>query len=277
MIQYDGVGNVVSETAYGYDETAVATTSNTPSHTAPSGRRGNATSVHRYSNSSSSILYSTSYYDTGLVEATSWGNSPAYQYTYGQCGNSYPTSSSEVVSSSVTLTASTAWNCSSGAITSQTDVNGNITSYGVYDPFNRPTSITDPAGNITTMTYPTASSNTSTILQAFVGSVPSQFTETSYDGLGRAILGQSRQGPSATTYSSVAQVYDLDGRVTYSSIPYSAAAGTYTTSGAGTNNTIDGAGRLLSSTDPGGRHNNIFLQSQRCERHVRTGGDWGKH
>src|SRR5207247_10792168 len=64
-------------------------------------------------------------------------------FTYGDCGNSFPTSVSEPLG----LTKSMVWNCAGGVKTSETDENNQTSTTTYNDPyFWRPASVTDPVG-----------------------------------------------------------------------------------------------------------------------------------
>jgi len=147
---------------------------------------------------------------------------------------------------------SASWDCIGGVATSATDVNGNVVSTGHNDSMWRPTSVTDSLGNVTTSVYPTVSSNTSEVSESFNGGASLSDVLTTYDGLGRRILSQVRQGTGATVFNSVAQIYDLLGHGSWTSLPYSAAAGIYQTSGPGTSSLYDALGRTQSVLDSGG-------------------------
>jgi YD repeat-containing protein len=210
--------------------------------------------------SGGSYLTSTyTYYDTGnLKTATDANGKNVTTYLYGGCTNSFPTSTSTPVRNTSgtvtsTLTSSQTWDCNGGVMTSSTDANGQTTTYGYgSDPFWRPLSVTDPAGNTLAYTY---SPNATYTALSFNGGASVSNTVTTTDSLGRTILQQKQQGPSSSLYDSTAISYDSRGRVAcQSSVPYSAAEGSYTTpgSGNGTCTTYDAAGRTTGGTDAGG-------------------------
>src|SRR5208283_3033773 len=99
----------VSQINYNYGDTVTAT-SGTPQHTAPNGSRGNLLSVNYYSKGSTYLTKSYSYYDTGNVYVATDVNGAQTTYTYGACGNSFPTNVAEPLNLSRSMT----WNCAGG-------------------------------------------------------------------------------------------------------------------------------------------------------------------
>ncbi|MGD0098247.1 MAG: RHS repeat-associated core domain-containing protein [Terracidiphilus sp.] len=261
----DPTGNVVADTQYTYSGDTMATTG-TPQHGAPYYAPMNLTTVSKLisgSIASGPRLYSfTAYYDTGNVYQATDVNGNVTTYAYGDnagsaagCGNSFPTSVSSTTGGSVvtSLTTSATWNCTGGVMATSTDVNNNVTTYNYgSDPFWRPTSILDAAGNTTNYTYQTPSSNTTEVTMNFNGGASTNDVLTTYDGLGRAILTQKRQGPGASNFDSVATKFDNLGRAYYTSLPYSAPAGTYATSGPGVTTGFDALSRTSTVADAGG-------------------------
>jgi RHS repeat-associated protein len=255
----DSYGATVSETQLTYDGTSVTATSSTPSHV--SGVNGGNLTMTKKLVSGGSYLTSTyTYYDTGnLKTATDANGKNVTTYLYGGCTNSFPTSTSTPVRNTSgtvtsTLTSSQTWDCNGGVMTSSTDANGQTTTYGYgSDPFWRPVSVTDPAGNVTYLSYPTGSSpNTSSSSFSFNGGSSVNNTVITTDGLGRTLLEQKQQGPSVASYDSIAVSYDSRGRIScQTAVPYSASAGDYTVPESGCV-TYDPLGRMLQSTDAGG-------------------------
>jgi RHS repeat-associated protein len=254
--------NTLSDTRYAYDATAVVATSGTPSHV--SLHSGNLTSIQKWiSGSTYQTAYNT-YFDTGNVQtSTDFNGTNVTTYTYNStgCANSFLTGTSTPVknpagSVTATLTSSAAWNCVGGVPTSSTDANGNTTNYGYgSDPYWRPVTVTDPAGNVTTAAYPTGSSpNTSSTAMSFNSGLSVNNTAATTDGLGRTLLQQKQQGPSGSYYSTAIS-YDSRGRVAcQTAVPYSAAEGSYTapSSSNGVCTTYDALGRKSNVTEAGG-------------------------
>lgn len=155
----DGLGNELSSTTYGYDETLPASSGivgseldpNPPDGTA----RGNPTSVLRYLNTllqpcpngniagTNSYIKSTStFFDTGRLQASAdpCGNKTTYAYSSAYIG-AYPTA----VSNALGQITSFNYDLDTGQLVSKTDPNNQVTSY-TYDPMWRLTSISYPDG-----------------------------------------------------------------------------------------------------------------------------------
>src|SRR6266478_1945404 len=94
---------------YNYGDTVTAT-SGTPQHTAPAGSRGNVLSINSYTQGSTYLTTSMTYFDTGNVQTVTDINGAQTTYTYGACGNTFPTSVTEPLS----LAGSMTWNCTGG-------------------------------------------------------------------------------------------------------------------------------------------------------------------
>jgi RHS repeat-associated protein len=148
-------------------------------------------------------------------------NGSVTTYTYGACGEAFPTN---VTTGSLSTSAS--WNCNGGVMTSSTDANGFTTSYNYgSDPFWRVMSVTDPLSNVTSYTYPVSGLNASYATMFFNNNTSISGSLTFYDSLGRVIIQQTPTTTSQSTYNSVQTVYDSHGRPYCQSVPYSAAAG----------------------------------------------------
>ena len=207
-------GTTVSQTQYNYDETAVQSTSGTPQHTSVTGSRGNLTSVHSYTSGSNFLTRTMTYFDTGNVQTATDVNNAQTTYTYGACGNSFPTTISEPLSMSRTFTWDT--NCTGGVATSAKDENSNTTTITYSDPyFWRPASVSYPDGALLSFTY--NSPTTFTLTQKMSSSQNIVSTILS-DGLGRTKKTELNSDPSGVDY--VDTTYDLLGRVYTVSNPY---------------------------------------------------------
>jgi RHS repeat-associated protein len=255
----DASNNIKSQTTYCYDEATPSgtmtcnavgsptATSNTPQHVSITGSRGNVTTVASLVSGSTTLAKTFSYFDTGNVNVATDVNGAATTYTYGACGNSFPT----VVNEPLGLSKSMTWNCTGGLQTSITDENGNSASTTFSDPYLwRPYAVYDPASNVAYLTY-TGQTVVESSMTFNAGSSVSDMRKT-VDGLGRIHLLQVKQGPSATTYDSIEVDYDGMGRVDRSTLPYSGTAGQTNSSGASVNASYDALGRKASSTDSGG-------------------------
>ncbi len=242
----DGLGNVVAESTLSYDQTGVTTTTNTPQHTAVSGSRGNLTTLSQNVQPGVNLSRTFTYYDTGTVNVSSDVNNAQTTYTYGACGNSFPTQ----ISLPLSLSRSMAWNCTGGVMTSSTDENGQASSMAYTDSsFWRPSSTTDQASNTTNITYPSATAIDSSLSFNSGNSVVE--TLSTVDGFGRAVTGQQRQGPGTSTYDSTETDYDTVGNVSRATMPYSGTAGQTNSSAPGVAVSYDALGRPLTTTDGG--------------------------
>jgi len=276
----DSGNNVKAYTAYGYDETAVATPSGTtPQWVSVSGSRGNLTSVNAQANGTTHLYRKYTYYNTGMlktstdVSTSSATNGATTTYNYDNtgtpshsCGNSFVTSISEPVGS---MLRSFTWDCNGGVALSVIDENGKTSSTaysgGNYtNVFWRPYSTTDEAGTITNFFYYMNSNNPPQPFQteskyatAFNSGNSIVDTLTTTDAFGRAIFSQRRQGPSASSYDTTATCYDNFGRVNLTTLAYSATAITPATSSCPTSNSgtsyaYDALGRTQTVSDSGG-------------------------
>jgi RHS repeat-associated protein len=274
----DAVNSVWSSTSYGYDAgTPTPTpvcpaTGCSPQHISISGSRGLLTSVAAKVSGSITLYRTYTYYDTGTLStstdvstsSTTPGAQTTYNYSFtnnADCGNAFVTSITEPLSLSRSMT----WDCNGGVMLSLTDENTK-TSSTAYSGSNytnyfwRPYSTTDQAGNTTNYFYYLNSSNqpfqTESKSATFNSGNSIVDTLTTNDGFGRTIFHQTKQGPSASNYDTVATCYDNEGRVNFTSLPYSAAAitsgATCPTGNAGTSTTYDALNRVFTVSDSGG-------------------------
>jgi len=198
-------------------------------------------------------------FDTGLVDVATDVNGGTTTYTYngtGGCGDAFPTSVASTTGGAVsTLTTFATWNCNGGVQATSIDVNGNTTTYayGSTDQFWRPTSITNNStGAVTTYTYPTTTSKTLSATMNFNSSSSTSTSVTTYDRLGRAVLQQTKQGPSSSNYDSVASSFDQRGRAKFKTLPYQGTLGQSTLTGPGITTAYDALNRTSTVTDGGG-------------------------
>jgi len=253
----NGSGATVSQINYNYGDTVTATTG-TPQHTTPAGSRGNLLSVNYYKAGSTYLTKSYSYFDTGNVYVATDVNGAQTTYTYGACGNTFPTSVAEPLSLSRSMT----WNCTGGVQTSVTDENGNkISKSFTTDPyFWRPESATDPTNASASFTY-TGQTQAESDLPIVSGSSASDVLSTR-DNQGRPSLKQARQAPSGSTFDTVETDYDFAGRPYRATLPFAASAGQTSSSAPGKTTTYDALGRATSITDSGnGTVSNVYSQN----------------
>jgi RHS repeat-associated protein len=243
----DGSSTVKAKTTYSYDQTAVTATSGTPQQVSVSGSRGNATTIAYLVSGSTTLSKIFTYFDTGNLQTATDMNGAQTTYTYGACGNSFPTSVSEPLS----LSKSRAWNCTGGVATSATDENGQIvtTNYATDPDFWRPNSAVDQLSNTTSFTYNLQTSAE----RSLVFNSSTSDVLTNVDGLGRAHVSQKKEAPSSTTYDSVETDYDALGRPERTTLPYTGTAGQTNSSAPGSSITYDALGRKIQVTDGGGK------------------------
>jgi RHS repeat-associated protein len=241
----DGSGNTVAQTTYAYDQSQPTGTSGTPQHL--SGTGGNLTSVTQWVSSSKSLSYSFTYFDTGMVKTATDANGGQTTYTYGACGNSFPTS----IQGPTGLITQEAWSCSGGVVLSSTDPNSQTSQVNYIDPyFWRPGSTIDPLGNSTNYTY-TGADQSEAVLTFNNGSSVSD-SAIALDSLGRNSVSQRRQAPGSSTFDSMNYVYDSMGRLSTTTLPYAGSLGSTNSSGAGTTVSYDALNRKVQVSDSGG-------------------------
>ena len=197
-------------TAYGYDNSSIS----------PGGVRGNLTSVAKAINSTSSVTTKTGYGDNGVPFEWFDGNNNLTKVNSFQCSGLFPQSVTAASGSTTTMseTSTFVYDCNTGKITSQTDPNGNTTTYG-YDVLARPLSVSYPDGGSTTINYngdPTPPQPTVTTVLG--NSAPNLVRDYFYDGLGRLARTRLTSDPSGPDY--VDTTYDDQDRVLSVSNPY---------------------------------------------------------
>jgi YD repeat-containing protein len=269
----DGSGIVKAKTTYSYDEPNTLTaTSGVPQHVSVTGSRGNLTTVAAQASGTTTLYRKFTYYDTGTLKTSTElstsnatnGALTTYNYTAGtpSCNYAFPTSISEPLNLSQSMT----WDCSGGVLLSLVDENGNTSSTAYSganytNDFWRPYSTTDRAGFTTNYFYYPYSGNqplqTESKSATFNNGNAIVDVLTTADGFGRTIFSQTKQGPTASSYDTVATCYDNRGRVNFASSPYSNAVITSATlacpsGNAGTSTAYDAIGRPTTINDSGG-------------------------
>jgi RHS repeat-associated protein len=195
-------------------------------------------------------------YDTlGRVLTSTGPNGETTTSVYAQCSGQHLSSASAKTSSSGVLNSSySGYDCVGEKATITTDANTNQSSVNFgSDPFWRPMSTTDAAGNVTNYKYTPASGSspaTVDVLKTIVSGSSSEETLTQFDSMGRVKLSQIRQGPASVQYTITETDYDSNGRVKRVTLPYSGAAVTFNSTIDGTTTTYDGLGRKSTVTRP---------------------------
>jgi RHS repeat-associated protein len=144
------------------------------------------------------------------------------------------------------------WNCTGGVQVSATDENGNSVTTAYTDAyFWRPASATDQLTNAASIAYLSATATEGTF--TFNGNTSTVDGRSKVDGLGRPIVGQRRQGPTASNYDSVETDYDVAGHVSKTMQAYAASAGSLCSGTCpGTTYAYDGLNRPTTVTDASG-------------------------
>jgi YD repeat-containing protein len=138
-------------------------------------------------------------------------------------------------------------------LTSVIDENSGTTSYANNDPFWRLTQVTDPLGNTTTNTYTPTTEESVLAFISPASSTSTVDTLTTFDGLGRPIISQTRQMPApASNFDTVSTSYDSYGRAASVSIPCVKTAGLPCPATPATTMTYDALSRPQLVTDAGG-------------------------
>ena len=221
----DGNNALKASTIYSYDQSSVTATSGTPQHIAVSGSHGNLTTLANKANGTNTLYQKFTYYDTGTLKTSTDSSlsssidGATTTYTYGaniSCGNSFVTS----ISAPLSLSHSMQWNCNGGVMTSVTDENQKVKTFGYGDPnFWRQTSISYPDGGQTTTTYNTATTTPWNITSsAKIDATRNATGKAVLDGLGRVTQKQVTSDPNGSAY--IDTTYDNVGRIASISNPY---------------------------------------------------------
>ncbi len=257
VISYDwssGSQVTLASSTYSYDQGTLQTTSGTPQHVSIGGSRGNLTTVLTAAASNASLSKTFTYFDTGNVQTATDVNGAQTTYNYSDatstCGNAFPTSVSEPLS----LSRSVTWNCTGAVTTQLTDENTNaVNSDYTKDPaFWRPDRVTDQIGNQTSLSFYVTPNATEATLN-FNGNISTSDSRTTVDGFGRIVFSQRLQGQSGSNYDTTEIDYDNLGRPYRSTMPFTETAPPSQNSSApGKTTTYDALGRVLSVKDNNG-------------------------
>ena len=273
-----GTSTKSTYTTYTYDE-STPTSTTSPQLGAPAVVRGNPTTVtqcitsDQYGCTGATLSRHYTYYDTGNLKTASDANGAVTTYSYAgdSCGNSFPTSISEPLNLSRSIT----WNCAGGVATQITDENGNNVSATYADPnFWRPTALIDQLNYQANINYVGQTAVESALLFNSGNSV-SDVLRT-LDGLGRPILSQRLQAPGATTYDTTQTDYDNLGRLVRSTMPFAAAAGGTSSTAPSVTTSYDALGRPLTVKDAAGGNGFLHVHKQRRIRNNQREPDVSK-
>ncbi len=232
----------MSQTTYGYDESAV-TTITEPQLLSVSGSRGNRTSIHRWLNTTGGFLTTAmTYLSGGEVYKVTDPMLNVTTYGYGQNGSAVSEVTNSVYSTSTTN------NGIAGVMSTSTDANGQVTKYA-YDLMNRLTTINYPDGGETTVTF---FGPLSTSTQQTMNSSQSNIFNELIDGYGRKSRTARSNGEGGWDQHDFS--YDADGLPSFTAYPYQGTgwATPQVTSGAGDSVTYDAMGRITKLTHSDG-------------------------
>jgi RHS repeat-associated protein len=234
----DGSGSQIAKTVYYYDQIAVISSGTQQGLVSPPGLRGNATTVYRWLNTStSSPPTSYVYFDTGQIQSKkdpcgsvtcvdmkTGTNKTTYGYqdkwyvgSFANQTNAYLTSVTDALSHTLTFQ----YDYTTGRLGSATDVNSKTTTLGYNDPLLRLKDTYDPAsaqnGNAiphTSYTYTDGPSNSTMTSTGPTGIVSLQLN----DGFDRPTRTELTSDPGGIDY--VDTTYDGEGNKQSISNPY---------------------------------------------------------
>jgi RHS repeat-associated protein len=223
-----GPNGAIACTTYGYDEAIPQTSGISEQKVSGESYPGNQTSVHRWLNGSTTgttncaatngyLVTTKAYYDTGEVPTVT--DPCGYQTNYQYSGTYYGAFVTKVTNA-LGQNMSYGYDFNTGAVTSITDWNSQITNKN-YDMLTRLLSASYPDGGSTTLCYtdgiPTAcpSGNAgnapfAVVVKKAITSSTNKISTVTVDGLGRSSQAQLNSDPDGTTYTLT--TYDALGR-----------------------------------------------------------------
>jgi RHS repeat-associated protein len=249
---FDGHGNLIAETIYAYDASGLTSETGAANHDDTAFgtgflTRGNLTSTTNYTNPSNGTSISHAYtYDmlgnlltaqVSCCNQESWTFAPDNQYAYP-----------EVLTRGSTPSFTTDWSYdfSTGLVKTQTDENGQVTSFA-YDSMQRITSVTRPDNAVISNSYTDSPAEPTVQTSIPVDSGLTEYQTTTLTGPGQIVSQEvSNSSTSGSITSIVNTAYDSLGRVSEVSNPYA--------SGGSPTNTIysyDTLSRPVTVTPPG--------------------------
>jgi len=268
-VQVYGNGTLLSETDYGYDQTAPGSAGATPighdeTHygISSTAARGNPTTITKKcfqgsqncTNSVTTITYDTTGQATSVKDANGYTTTLSYADNYtaddgSPSGNTntYMTTMTRPVTNGVSHISSYQYDFNKGELRTLTDENLQVSSYQYNDPWNRLTQSHSPDGGQVNNSYSDAGPEPTVTSNKLITSSGAQETSTVImDGVGHTLYKQLTSDPSGTDIT--ATTYDGLGRVYTVSNPYrSTSDPTYglTTFG------YDALNRTTSKVNPG--------------------------
>jgi RHS repeat-associated protein len=260
----NSAGTIIAQSSISYDEAAYplisigAVTGWTDPATTV---RGNVTTTGSWLDTTGTYLQTHAQYDQCGNLLNAWdarGNLTQTQYssTYAYA---YPTSIISATpgspyGSTTPLVTSSAYDFSTGLVTSTTDANNQTTSYAYNDSLNRLTSVTRPTGGgSTTYTYNDVVGSLWVRTQTAQSASVTQDSYQFYDNMGRPYRSfQYENSDPANPWLTADTQYDVMNRVWRVSNTYrsSGGASAINPSGAWSTTAYDKLGRILSVTTP---------------------------
>ena len=218
----DGSGNVISHSAFRYDETAPSLVTPNPVGHDPnfapvSNVRGNLTSRIDYADTTHSVTSTFTFDSLGNLLTSKTGSGPVTSRQFSSATNfGYPDSVS-VGPSGSQLTTILTYEFASGVLLNRTDPNGQKTSYG-YDLAHRLKTLQTPDLIVVTNSYDDTGAFAAVTTSSSANGLVSKAT---LDGLGRTLSQQVFDGLGSTIpISTQSNVYDAAGFLSQSSNPY---------------------------------------------------------
>jgi RHS repeat-associated protein len=243
----DGSNNIFSQTTYTYDQGTPAPTG-APQHGTSSSSRGNVTTLARLVAGTTTLSTIMTYDDTGnmITSKDPANNTTMFDYTdnfsnaTGTATFAYLTKTTLPLTGSVTHIKKAQYEFNTGLPVSNTDMNGNSTTF-TYDTELRPLTITAPDGGQTSYIY----SATSVEKDQNITGTQTIKIATNLDAYNRISQKQLTSDPAGV--DTVDVTYDVNGRVHTLSNPH--RSGASSTDGT-TTYAYDAIGRVTSVTEP---------------------------
>jgi RHS repeat-associated protein len=251
---YDHTAALIAQTVYAYDSTALQSETGASQHDDTNYgttflTRGNLTSTTRYptpSNPATAIARTFNYDMLGNLVLAQVDCCNQETWTFGASNQyAYPAVLTRG-SGSPQFTTQWAYDFNTGLVTSQTDENGQVTSFN-YDSMMRPISVSPPDQATISTQFNDSAAQPSAQSTVPIDSGINEYQTTTTDGLGRVVSQSVSNSSSGGTLTSiVAAQYDALGRISQASNPYASGGTPVWTTYA-----YDTLSRALTVTPPG--------------------------
>jgi RHS repeat-associated protein len=247
---FNRAATLVSQTVYAYDGSALTSETGATNHSdAGYGTgfttRGNLTSTTNYPTTSTPISHAYTYDTLGnlLTAQVSCCNQETWTFAHD---NQYAYPEVLTRGSTPSFTSDWSYDFSTGLVKTQTDENGQVTSFA-YDSMKRITSVTRPDNAVISNSYTDSLAEPTVQTTIPVDSGLAEYQTTTVTGPGRVVSQElSNSSSSGSITSIVNTAYDDLGRVSEVSNPYaSGGTPTYTTY------SYDSLSRPVTVTPPG--------------------------